>query len=160
MNTHERSELISILEQYGKETGCTHVQRALRLGYDATFNRLEELKTEGYLIQGSKPWLYTISIKNKGVAIMAKQFDETFNEPLVFTDGNYQISRKQFDRNEAALEFSRYFDEVVDSSKLKEKWVRYQFATENVRDDIGCTHCWMAVPEKSINAQPTWNYKS
>ncbi len=90
---------------------------------------------------------------------MGKKFEYAFSEPLDFTDENYQISRNQYDKDQAALEFSSHLGEVIDPKELKENWVRYQFAPEELRWEMDCTHCWMVVPEGTKNAQPTWSYQ-
>jgi len=87
---------------------------------------------------------------------MGKKFEKAFSEPCMFTDGSYHISRNQYDKEAAALEFSSYLGEIIKPEKLKENSVRFQFANEHIKDEMGCTHCWMEVESNTKNAQPAW----
>lgn len=89
---------------------------------------------------------------------MGKKFEEGFNSPVGFYPDGSHISRNAYTREQAALEIGREHGCVIRPDNLKESWVRFQFASEDVRDEMGCEHCWMEVPEGTKNAQPTWFY--
>lgn len=90
---------------------------------------------------------------------MGKEFDKIFSEPNQFNNDCMHISRKKYDRDQAALEISREIGGIVEPEDLKKKWVRYQFADESFRMEFDVTHAWMEVIE-SKNAQPTWAYSA
>jgi hypothetical protein len=89
---------------------------------------------------------------------MGKRFEESFSEACKFTCDEWHVSRNAYAQDEAVKIIKRDVGVEIDITELKPCWVRFQFASESVRDEFGVDHCWMVVKEGTKGAQPTWAY--
>jgi len=89
---------------------------------------------------------------------VGKRFEESFSEACKFTNNEWHVSRNAYDAAEAAGVIRRDVGVDIAIADLKPCWVRFQFASESVRDEFGVDHCWMVVDEGTKAAQPTWAY--
>ena len=82
------------------------------------------------------------------------KFEQTFDEPVSFSDGTYVISG-YLSREEAAKEFSEYFGEEVKPENVRPERVRFGFAPENI-EDRGGEACWYTGAGNSKGTKPVW----
>lgn len=94
---------------------------------------------------------------------MARKFDKTFAEPVQFNPDGLHISRRAYDRQQAADAFQQCMreeifacydeDVTVDPDELRKSWVRWGF--QHWTDQLP-TACWLTCNKNDHGAQPTW----
>ena len=93
---------------------------------------------------------------------MGKSFDDTFDEPCQFYGGEpaaaAHISRKKYDRKQAAEHFSVEFNTIVSPGEITEGYVKFLFYDETLRYELGSNYGWKEVPCDGDKVMPTWKY--
>jgi len=85
---------------------------------------------------------------------MAK-FEDTFNEPIGFSDGSYVISG-HYSVDEAAKMFSEDLGDDIKPDALRKDVVRFGFPPEFVEDGNELGACWYTGAKKGKGSKPVW----
>lgn len=83
------------------------------------------------------------------------KFDETFGEPVYFSDGSYAINGL-ISKNEAIEAFAKYCGEDVDINLIRLDRVRFCFPPERMDIDPGVA-CWRT-GASGKGSKPVWMY--
>lgn len=86
------------------------------------------------------------------------RFDKDFGSPMYF-EGHYWISRKKYDRAQAALEISAEVCDVIPKSELNKRFCKFGFLSQDIRDEFGITHGWYMCGGHAHGAMPIWEYE-
>lgn len=94
---------------------------------------------------------------------MARKFDESFKTPMQFTPDGLHISRRAYDRQQAAEAFQECLNDeifpecdgdiIVTPDELNESWVRWGF--QHWSNELP-SPCWLVCNKNDHGAQPTW----
>jgi hypothetical protein len=83
------------------------------------------------------------------------KFEETFDEPVYFSDGSYVISG-EYSAEDAASIFSDYMGEEIKPDMLGKDYVRFGFPPEYVEDREELGSCWFTGARKGKGSKAVW----
>jgi len=85
------------------------------------------------------------------------KFEEMFNEPCSFSNGEMLLSAVKFSKSEAAKIFSEYFGEEVEEKSIGFDRVRFGFLPEHIEDrGMIDSPSWYSGAGNGKGTKPVW----